>query len=321
MLSIVKNDWQRVLSEKFHVLLAVGLTVCALILSIVLTTKVQARLNIAVIGRESLEENSMLDVTYLTEVPAQSELVQGRYDAVLSFHKDGSYDVDTIKNDDFKAQLRAAINGDKATFESASQSRKIGTNIIGFMLMFLLMQGVLYARSFADDKEKHIIERVIVSPIGFAKYLTGHIMFAWFMVVIPSFLVIVVTKLIGIEIGFTLCEYAVLFAVLGILSTCFAMCITSFFLVADDANMTANVLIVMSTVLSGSFYSIASRSKLLDKVMYVIPQKGFLHFVRDWENNMLNFKDMWAMVYVIICSIVLVIIGIIKTRKDYCFRR
>lgn len=320
MLSVIKNDWELLKAEKSQFFIEVILTIAAFILAVVMTYKVQPKTTIAVKGEIKTEiENNQIDIVYVDKIPPKSELIQNRYDAAVWIDDDGNYQIETAKNETFKQELKLFLEG-KQGANNNTEKRQIGTNIIGYMLMFILMQGVLYAHTFADEKEKHKIERIVVSPVHFRNYLMGHIVFSWLAIVVPTFFVVMIAKIIGVDIGFSLLQYAVMIGILGFFATALAICVNSFFSVADDANMLCNNIIIFSSILSGAFYSMENGNHLLQKLVYLLPQKDFLYFVDHLEKNMLNSQSVLALLYVIIASIVLVMIGIGKTAKEYSYR-
>lgn len=323
MLSIIKNDWARLMEEKGHLAVSLGLTIFAVILAVLLTNKLEPKLNLAVVGNtQAFPESSAVTVTYKEQAPAKSQLVQGQYDAVITIQDDGSYQIDTIKSDEFKNKLEAILMGDQnAQMESQASQRQIGTNICGYMLMFLLMQGILYMRAFAEDKEKHQIERVVCAPVPFRKYLAGHVIFSWMLIFIPTFLMIAVLDLVGISIGFALWQYAILIALISLLSTCFAVCINAFFCVADTANMLGSTIIVLTSILAGSFYDCGTKGSLMNRFLYILPQKNLMNFFNAWEKHLLNPNKLLGIFYVIILSVVLLWIGVAKTRRDYIYHK
>lgn len=322
MLSVIRNDWNRMKEQKMYLCVAVGLTICAVIMAVILTNKMQPKLNLAVVGGgQKLTDTESLDVTYLKQKPAESELVMNKYDAVVTAGQDGRYEINTIKSDKYKKQLESVLTGGSFHAESGSGRRGVGTNIIGYMLMFLLMQGVLYARVFAEDKEKHVTERIVVSPIRFRQYLLGHVVFVWLLIFLSSWLILGVIRLTGADIGFELGQYAVLIGVIALLSTSFAVCLNSFFCAADTANMIGSCIIVLTTILSGSFYSFGNSKSWLHKILYLIPQKGMVEFTDNWEQKTMSLRGGGLLTYVIICSVVFLVIAVIKTRRDYIYHR
>jgi ABC-2 type transport system permease protein len=329
MLAILKNDWKRFLEEKMYIIMSMALTICSVIAAIAITNAVEIKGNIALVEPNhqdkieavtQFEQSPYFNVTVLEQKPPKSELVQNRYDAIVTMKQDGSYSIQTIKNGEMKELIASALENPTSFVPNTDKERKIGTNIIGYMMMFLLLQGIMYARLFADDKEKHMIERVITSPIAFWKYLAGHAVFMIAILFVPSYLVIVVAKLAGIAIGFSLLTYAGLIFMLADLAVAFALFLNSFFCVSDTANMLGSALITLTSILAGSFYSFSKEETLFDKLLHILPQKDFINFVNALEKGNVTRNIEYQFGYIIILIAVFFTIAVIKTRKDYIYK-
>lgn len=322
MLSILKNDIMRIKERKRAVIVSWILTICSIGMAIVLPEKMNMKQNLAVIGNHpAIESDEFLNITQLKEEPPISELIQNKYDAVAVYDTNGTCHIKSIKGEKRNAVIQSLLKGDKVESVNTEDERKIGTNIIGYMLMFLMMQGTIFSDVFAEDKEKHLTERVICSPLSFAKYLSGHGLFMSLFIFVPSILTLAAASLFKMKIGFSLEQYTFLFAIVTFMSVAVALCIHAFFIASDTANMIANSVIVLSTILSGSFYDMTSKNGLLSKLMYLLPQKSFLYFADHLEKKSINGLSMYALIYVIIGSIILLGIGVWKTRKDYTYHR
>lgn len=323
MLRIMRNDWYRLLEEKAYLIVAIILTTVAVVVAILLTNKIDVKGNVAVIdesGIVAINETPYFNIEFLQEKPAKSLLVVNRYDAVVIIRKDGNYEITTLKNKEFKELLEGYLNGSIGKSYATDSKRGMGTNMIGYMLMFLLMQGTLYARFFAEEKEKHMTERVAISPIPFYKYLSGHGVFIFLMTFIPSFTVIMITKILGIASGFSIFQFAVILFILCVLSTTFALFLNSFFCVVDTANMLGSSLIVLTSILAGSFYSFTKKSSLFDKMIHILPQKDFMNFVNAWEKGALSIQIGSQLTYVIILCTFFLGVAVYKTRKQYVYK-
>ncbi|MHB8062238.1 MAG: ABC transporter permease [Ruminiclostridium sp.] len=324
MLSILRNDWKRLLEEKAYLFVAIALTICSVGAAILLTNNIEVKGNIAVIGenvKSSLSNSPYFNITVLDERPKKSQLVQNQYDAVLNLKNDGSISVETIKSDDFKEEIYKLLENPESYIPNEDTARHIGTNIIGYMMMFLLIQGALYARLFAEDKEKHIIERIAMSPIAFRNYIFGHGLFMLLLVFLPSYSVVLVAKIFGIAVGFSLLQYAGLIGVLSLLATTFALFLNSFFCVADTANMLGSSLIVLTSILAGSFYSFSKNEALFNKILNILPQKDFINYVDALEKGHLSGKIELQLGYVLVLSVIFFLIAVFKTRKDYVYNK
>lgn len=329
MLEVFRNNWKRLMEEKLYLVVSLVLTICAVVSAIVLTNAVEAKGNIALVvpanvtlsdEMQQFMDNSYFNISVMDTIPPKSELVQNRYDAIVEIQNNGSYKLNSIKSEEQKQKIELALKNPTTFVPNIDKERRIGTNIIGYVMMFLLIQGILYARMFADDKEKHMIKRVVISPVAFRKYLYGHAVFSIVMIFVPTFCVIVVAKIIGISIGFSLLSYAGLIGVLAILSTCFALCLNSFFCVADTANMLGSAIILLTSILGGSFYSFTKEESLFDKLIHLLPQKDFINFVDALEKGRVTMQTEMQFLYVMGLTILFFVIAVVKTRKDYIYR-
>lgn len=322
MLDILKNNWNRLLQEKAYLMVSIFLTVCAVSMAILLTNKIDIRGNIALVSKQSVafEKCKYFKITKLAKKPEESELVQNRYDAIVSIDN-GTYKIDTIKNKEFKDMLTQALENPKSFVPNTDTTRKIGTNIIGYIMMFVLMQGVLYSRFFAEDKEKHMIERIAIAPINFIKYLLGHGLFIIGIIFVPSFLVIAVVKVLGISVGFSLFSYAILIGLLAILSTGFGLFINSLFNNSDTPNMLGSSIVILTSILAGSFNSFTKEDTMLNRLLHILPQKDYINFVNAFEKGTVASKYELQLLYVIMISIVMFSFAIIKTKRDYVYSK
>ncbi len=328
MLVILKNNWARLLEEKGYLIVSTLLTIFAVTAAIVLTNKAEVKGNIALVtnGLEQQEnavifsQNQYFHVSLLKEKPAKSDLLFHRYDAIITMEND-SYKIDSIKGTDYDEVLTQALKNPATFVPDLSKDRKIGTNIIGYMMMFLLMQGVLYARLFAEDKEKHMIERVVMSPIAFSKYIIGHGVFIFSLIVVPSFMVVTAAKTAGVSVGFTLIQYAALIGLLALLSTAFALFLNSLFCSSDTSNMIGSSVIVLTSILAGSFYSFVKSDSLLNKILYLLPQKNFIHIADAIEKKHISGDTKLQLLYIMILSVIFILFASLKTCKDYVYHK
>lgn len=324
MLKIFKNDWDRLMIEKAYLIISISLTTLAIVAAIFLTNKVEVKGKIVIVNETQNAlpsfDSPYFKVTVQNQEPPFSSLVKNQYDAFVIINQDGSNEIKTIKNDTFKMELEAYLNNTSNYHPIVDTSRKVGTNIMGYMLMFLFMQSVLYARFFADDKEKHMIERIAIAPIPFGKYLAGHGLFLVCLTFTPAFLVVSVASVLGISVGFAIWQYAFLIGIFALLASGFSLMINSFICSADTANMLASAITILSTILAGAFISFTKGNALLEKALYLLPQKDFIAFTNSWEKGNITGKSELELLYVIVLSVVFLGVAVIKTKRDYVYK-
>lgn len=324
MIMFLKNNCYRVKSKKNYIIVSLLMTMVSIVFAVYLTSKVQVQGNIAVVTQSNVTvfQSQYIKFTSVKKVPTKYELVMGKYDGVLIDKGNGNYNIETIKNDDFKKMLELLVKNPKNFIPEIKETRGAGTNIIGFLLMFILIQGIFFMFTLAEDLELKQIERIVAAPISFIKYLLSHFIFSFLFIFAPTIIILAVMKYIfGFNLGFSLLQYVPLLSLICSFGVAFAMLINACIKVSDTANMLGASIIVLTTVLSGSFYSFDKGNKILEKALWVFPQKNILSFVQGLENGKRVSSMFFQLLYVILISLVFFIFSIIKIRKDYVFRK
>lgn len=330
MIQILKNDVDRVLCNKKNAIMTLVLTICMVGFAIYFTNRIQVMGNLAVVGSDEsgVEMNSTgaqiplkgleryYNISYISQEPKESELISGRYDAVIRQSADG-YEIRTIKSADFQKVLMQAIKNPSEFVPATDQIRGVGTNIIGYLIMILLMQGVLHMEYYGEDKEKHLVERIAVTPLSFVKYLTAHFLYAFLMLYLPSMGVVAAAWIMGLNIGFALWEYAVLLGILCKLAVAFGIFMHTFCKSMDSANMTASPLIVLTSILGGTFYTFAHSNQIMNALINVLPQKNFISFVNGLERGSLNLHHYQQLGYCLIMIAVLTGVSVAGNCRKY----
>lgn len=320
MINIIKNNFYRTLSKKNYIIISIIMTAVSIFLAVYFTAKLEVKGNIAVVtqNQEVAFRSKYINVTTLKKVPPKSQLVSNKYDAVVIDKGNGSYDIQTIKSDDFKKMISNALKNPKTFKPQIKDTRGVGTNIMGYLLMFLMMQGILFMFTFAEDRECKQIRRISVSPISFSKYLWGHFLFTFLFIFVPAFAILFILKVIfGFNIGFSLLQYLILLTIICAFSTAFSMFVNSLTEISDTANMAGSAIVTLTTILAGSFYSFDKANKIFDKAIWMLPQKDFISFVQGLENGKSVYSMLPQISYVIVLTLVFMVFSIIKNKRDY----
>jgi ABC-2 type transport system permease protein len=139
--------------------------------------------------------------------------------------------------------------------------------------------------------------------------------------VVPTFLTLTIINIFfKVNIGFSLTQYLGILMILGALGTSFSLFINAFIKGADNANMIGSASVLLTTILSGSFYSFENGNKVLQKILLIFPQKEFLNFVKALEEGKDILNSLPQILYVITISLAFFFISIIKMKKDYVLR-
>lgn len=319
LLAVLKNNFYRLMSHKSRIFLCFGLTLGAVLASVFINNSSVTALKVAIVSNNQAEIVSpYLNITYVDIPPSSSELFLGKYDAVVTYSEERGYEVETIKNETFKAKIEAILKNPLSYAPESESIRQIGTSIIGFLTMFILMQGVSTMYLFAEDKEYAQIGRIAVSPVPFSDYLLGHCVFTFLFLLIPTLSVVCFVKYIcRIPVGFSFLEYLFLLSVICVLATAFALFIQALIKNGDSANMIGSVVAVLTSILAGSFYSFEENNRALAVIVNVLPQKIFLTFADLLEKNSNIGVLLPHIILLVLISLFFFLTALFITNKTY----
>jgi len=307
------------MEQKQRFLLFLALAAAAIAGAIFFNAKADIAGNIAVVSGNVVSlPSAYLNITEMEQPPPMSELIAGRYDAVVVFDSQGVYEIQTIKNDEFKQTLVSLISGQPGTYAGAPGPRGKGTNIVGFILVFVMMQGVNLMFMFSEDKEKKQIMRIAASPVPFAWYLCAHSFFTFSFLFFPIALMLSVFCAVpSIDMGFGLALHMPLVALLCALATSFGLFVAALSKTSDTSNMAGSASVALTSVLAGSFYSFDKGNKILGAIIKALPQKAYLSMSDSLERG-LDISS-WSIdgLHIIAVIMAFVLAAVYKTRKDY----
>lgn len=287
MFYILKNNFSRAVSRKNYFILMLCITVITIAAAVYFTGKLEVKGNIAVVAdsQSIYTDSKYLHIEKLDKVPEKSALVMNKYDAVLVDKGDGTFDIQTIKSTGFKTKILQILNSGGAKFED-TDSRGIASNILGYLVMMIFIQGLLFMMMYSEDKENGTFRRIGVSPVPAGIYLLGHGIFNFLMIFVPTYLVIIACKAVfNIDIGLSYFKYAWLLALISFLVTSFSLLLSSIFKKTESSNMAGQAVSVLTSLLAGCFYSFDNGNIIMKKIIMVLPQKNFLILIQGIEQG------------------------------------
>ncbi|MDU5143755.1 MAG: ABC transporter permease [Paenibacillus dendritiformis] len=319
MAYVFYQNWLRLMSRKAILAITAVMTIAAVAAALLLTPANDSRGSIALVTAASGPEEASLadlhafEVKRLAEAPRKSELVRNKYDAVIIDGGDGSYTIETIKGDAYAALVRQALEHPEQPLPEA-EKRGIGANIAGFLMMFVLLQGMFYMNFFAEDKTQGTLRRMAASPMSVMTYLAAQVLFCFLLISVPAYLCIAGARLLlHADIGFTLLQYGWLIAVLSLLAAAFALFITVCIDDIDNAVTTASSLILVTSLLSGGFYAVEHEG-VMRALTYWLPQRQYMEAVTSLERAA-SAEAVWPVAYVLLLSGILFAAGAIICRR------
>ncbi len=325
MFNILKNNFYRAVSRKNYFILMFCISIVTITAAVFFTAKLEVKGNIAVFSDNGgfYISSKFLNIEKVDKVPDKASLVMNKYDAVVIDKGNGEFEIQTIKSDDFKNKLEKIIKNPGSFSFRDDNSRGVASNILGYMIMIVFIQGLLYMLMYSEDRENGTFKRIGVSPVSAGVYLAGHGIFNFFMVFVPTYLLIISVKIIfNVNIGLSFIQYAGLLGVLTFLSTGFSLLISSLFKKAESSNMAGQATAVLTSLLAGCFYSFDNGNAVMKKIISFLPQKNLISLVQGIEHGE-NFNSLVPKVtYLIAFSIVMIVLAAaavkINFKKDEC---
>ena len=319
--TILKNNFYRIISKKSIIINTIIFVPLMIMAAVYFTDKMEIKGTIAVVSEnKSVNLNTKyLKVKVLDKKPKMSDLLLNKYDAVLEDKGNGKIQITTIKGDKFKNTIENYLKAPQNINANLDigEKRGVGTNILGFLIMIILVQSVALMILYPEDRDFKTFRRILISPVSEGKYLLAQGIFNFIIIYISVFLAIVIAKVVfNVNIGFSYGNLAIFLSIITFLATAFALFITSAIDDLESSLMLGSVIITLTSILSGSFYSFSDNNKILDTIINILPQKSYLTLVQGVENgkNILSYK--LELSYIVILILVLFALASLMTKNS-----
>lgn len=111
MITVLKNDFYRMLCRKANMIVTLVLITGAIVAAIFISSRAETLGSIALVSTdgEPALSSPYLRVTMMDEAPPMSTLISHKYDAVVTKTQSG-YEITSIKDKAFEASLKALLD-------------------------------------------------------------------------------------------------------------------------------------------------------------------------------------------------------------------
>lgn len=301
MINVIKGILYRMINNRPYLTMPIVITPAVIAAAIFFSSSFILKANVGVVGNNINFNSDEVNIIRLANNVPLSDLVKNKYDAVV-LYENGKNKVETIKDENFKNKIEKIVNGENATIKDG-EKRGVASNIVGYITMFILLEGVLLYKFFFDDK-KGIAKRVISANISYEQYVLSHLVSVFIMIFVPTVIITILSKeLLGFDTRVTTIELAFIVLILSFLGSAFGLIIASITRDMDSAGMLGNMISIITTLFAGSFFTI-SNNNLVNIIANVMPQKHILNFTIALENGKgLSYMDL---LNVILISIIMI---------------
>ena len=179
-------------------------------------------------------------------------------------------------------------------------------------MLLLLLGSILYKFYYAD--KGGIARRIVVSKLGYTKYILSYPFAVFLVLFIPAWLITIIsssTLNLGENIKFP--ELTFMMFVLCLLGASYNFMVAAFSKHEQNGGLFATMTVMLTSLLSGSFVEIA-KGGMAEKISYLFPQRYIVDFAINLENgNKLGFISMFVIIGI---SVLFIVLGQVKTVKD-----
>ncbi|MCP1103198.1 ABC-2 type transport system permease protein [Aequitasia blattaphilus] len=289
MRNLLQNKFERILQKKAILVLALIIMPLMIVLAIFFSGHSSIKEQIGYLGTDitNLPKCDQYTVVPISEMPKLSQMAEGMYAAVVSKDNHNKYTVTTLKSDTDSAaietlfttgQLPSNYKGDDAK----RKERGTGTNILGFITMLIIIQGVALTTMYPEDRNLRTLRRIMSSSANIYSYLFAQIIFTFISLYLPTYVAIILAKrCFGAELGYSIDLLAVLLLIITLFATAFAIFIST--VLDRNINLVTSGVTIITCVLSGCFLSISSDNVILMTICNALPQKVYMDIVHGVE--------------------------------------
>ncbi len=321
IINLFKNKLDRVLTKKPIIIVAMIVIPIIIGIALLFSSKPASKETIAFLSSnaQNIPQSSQFTVEVVDKKPTQGDLVLGKYVAIVEDKNDGNYKVTSFKSENDIKVIEDFFKSSKIpeSYKGEDQimaERGVGTNILGFILMILLMQGVALTIFFEEDRNIKTFRRILTAPVSEKEYLFSQGMFTFLCLFIPSYLAVtIITVCFKINIGFSFGMLALLIMLLCALATTFGLFMTA--VLDSEISLVASGISMITCVVGGCFISFTDNNKVLDAICSIFPQKHYITMIHGIEkgSGILEFKGQF--IYLLIWIVGLWLFGSFITNR------
>jgi len=289
MKNLLINKFDRILQKKATLFVALVIMPFMVIVAIFFSGHSATKELIGYLGTDEdrLPTCEQFTVAPISEMPTLSQMAEGTYAAVVSKDNDGNYVVTSLKSDtDIDAIKTLFVTGElPADYKGEDvkrQERGIGTNILGFITMLILIQSVALTGLYPEDRGSGMFRRIMTTATNTRSYLLAQLVFTFISLYVPTYIAIILAKFcLGAELGYSLGMLAVLLLILTLFATGFALFIST--ILDRNINLVTSGVSIVTCILAGCFIPLSPGNKILTSICNALPQKAYMDIVHGIE--------------------------------------
>lgn len=329
ILTILQNNFKRKMTRKSNFIISLLLPVIVVMLGIAANTASKPSFTIGILSPTSdirsqqtidtLRKTSGIDVKNASPVTLHTDLITGRYFAVIEFLSE-DYHIHSIKDKQTTDRLSSIINqyaedSIPADVDQMFQtSLSIPQRICAFIVLFLTISATMNASFITKDRMNGTLRRIRLSPCSATSYVAGNVIFNSIFTYFQFFIAVSLVHLIHLNTGISYGNYLLMGIWITLFATSFGTCMAFLFYKEMQVNLFAACITVMLSLVGGTFIPLEKMPPMLQKISVISPIRWFI----DNVNGMVQGKSWFQGTQsVLILSLFIAVFFITAARKQF----
>ncbi|MBT2636251.1 ABC transporter permease [Bacillus sp. ISL-26] len=238
------------------------------------------RVSLSFIQNEEKGDAALTEQFISQQAGTLKKIVRDAKHISQTLHIDGKQTAaDLLKN----MQGRSAVTVTHHTNQAGGQA---ADRLIGFLAMFIWFVAVQGLRSFIDEKENDTFTRLLSTPVSYQKYAVSKFCAAYLFGLLHIIAIIAAGKyLLHISIADNVLEAGAVLAAYLFALTAVTMVLIPFMKSQKQFTSLASILIAVSGILGGSFFSLELAPKYMRVLSAFTPEKWAIGSLKDMMNG------------------------------------
>lgn len=304
MKAMIQMILYRIWKNKLYFFISLLIIPVVLFSAIFFAFPTTSKTKIVVVGRKEPIVIEEIQAIVLDKAPPFSELVEGKYDAIVTFQKDGSYTIDTIKNQEFIETLSQVLDGKLQAFPAPSRGKV--TSFVGFISLFILLFNSMLFKFYYEERGG-VETRILSTRISFTTYACSHFLVVFSILFFPTAILSLGANTFLFASGISNVNLLLAIFVLSFFATSFNFFIALVANTEESGSLVASMIIMIGTLLSGALLEVKHNS-VTGLLSMLFPQTHIMNFIGSLEQG--ETVQYLAMPVIILLSLVCMVIGI-----------
>lgn len=321
---VLKNEFIRSLKNKKKLIITLIFTIITIIFSVGVNSIMKPTISLGIIDKsinnnfkEKAEEIEGVKVREANENEINSEMIMGKYLAVIEFKEDNAFTVKSLDSS-FKNLIEKTVDGYISTGEinglkevlekTEEESLTTLERCVGFITLTLMITSTINLCNLLKDKDDGILKRFNISPRKKFEYLLGlylyNLLFSW----VQIFISVQVLSLLKINIGVR--NFLILGSIISLVASSFGLLIVCLLNDELKASLISASISMLIALVGGAFIPISKMPDALQKLSNGSVMKWLIDLGKLMENNFKFNIEITPIIIICVISIASILISI-----------